>query len=396
MLLHRPDMKRRLAAGALLVLAACSSKGADSNGQPASGTDDIIGGVDAKSAALDAVGAIMVKDPTTQQYQMLCSATLIGKDVVLSAKHCAVQFANGEATADGGPPSLVEQRFIDSYEMYFAIGFDTKTARMVKMSRVEVCSDYVGGAAGIGCDVSIYRLAEEVNDVRPLKIANPPGEDQIGKRDTAVGYGAQNVPETLLGTRKAGSLTVKALHGAPLAALYPTLDALGDALTATEGVAFVQNNADLISQMYATPLKEGYEVYVGTTPGDAQVCHGDSGGPLLQKVNGELVVVGVASTVGFSGTKLPCTMGAVYATFGPKAQELIQANLAADPCAGIPALGKCDGDVAIRCTNADEGPRQVVKNDCSLLLTRCIPPTEASDAGDAGDASAPSAVSCGE
>jgi S1-C subfamily serine protease len=136
-------------------------------------------------------------------------------------------------------------------------------------------------------------------------------------------------------------------------------------------------------------LKAGYEAFVGGAQGDAQVCFGDSGGPLVANVNGELVIQGVASGLGLGGVKLPCNMGAVYAVPGPAAQQLIKDALT-DPCDGIPALGRCEGDVAVRCTNPDEGPRRAVRTDCSGLLQHCVGGGDA-DAGDAG-----AVVSCAD
>jgi hypothetical protein len=42
-----------------------------------------------------------------------------------------------------------------------------------------------------------------------------------------------------------------------------------------------------------------------------------------------------------------------------------------DPCAGLPAEGLCDGDVATRCTHPNEGERRVVSTDCSALGGTC-------------------------
>lgn len=70
------------------------------------------------------------------------------------------------------------------------------------------------------------------------------------------------------------------------------------------------------------PLLDGYEAQLGGAPGDAQACHGDSGGPLLRNVDGQLVVYGVVSS-GVSGVKEVCqNAGTVYATFGTDAQAM--------------------------------------------------------------------------
>src|SRR6476469_6827693 len=105
--------------GAVLgALAACSGP---SSPAPVQGADnDIIGGVDAKSASLDAIGTLMFKDPQQNNtLQMLCTATLIAPRVILTAKHCA--FEKSVDQADGAPAQVVETRFIDVYPMFFAI-----------------------------------------------------------------------------------------------------------------------------------------------------------------------------------------------------------------------------------------------------------------------------------
>src|SRR5690242_18695402 len=88
------------------VLGACSGPSKDA---PPTSDVDIIGGVDAKSASLDAIGALMVKDQNNT-LQMMCTATLIAPRVILTAKHCAMQ--KDLQQADGGPAQYVETRFI--------------------------------------------------------------------------------------------------------------------------------------------------------------------------------------------------------------------------------------------------------------------------------------------
>ena len=397
-----------LAATTLLCLAqaiACSSKGPD--GAAATGDEaNIIGGVDAKSASLNAVGAIVFRDRATNQLSPLCTATLIGPQTILTAKHCAVQFTQ-TPQADGGPPSpLTETRFLDSLkEMYFSVGFDTKTAtKLVPLDGVTVCNDYQGGWVGLGCDIAVYHLKDAVTDIKPLKITDAAFTDaSIGKKVAAIGYGSQNQPETALGTRKVGALTLRATQGSPLHALYPTLEAFTAALTEAEGVAFVSNSAADLGALYNQEMKSGSEVFLGAAEGDAQVCHGDSGGPLLQNVNGELVVQGVLSAMPFAGARLSCQSGAIYElpTSAP-ARALIAASLI-DPCAGVPSVGRCEGDVAVRCTRPDEGPRRLVKTDCSAILQHCVAPEPADAGSEAGatreggaatDAGAAAEVSC--
>jgi len=356
------------------------------------GSNDIIGGVDAKSASLDAVGALVYRAaPGQPANQLLCSATLIGPRHVLTAKHCATQLSEA-ALADGGPSGqLVEQRFIDILpDLQFAIGSDIQAPkRLLALEAVDTCMEPQVGS-DLGCDVAVYRLKEAVTDIQPLPVATASiGPDEVGKKMIAIGYGNQaSTGPARNGTRKLGSITARAVTGAPMKSMFPTFEEFLNKMRTQEGEVLVNSNTSIYQEYYDRPLIDGYEAFFGGQDNDVQACHGDSGGPLLAKVDGKLIVKGVASRV-VSGVRVACSVGTTYATFGANAQTLVK-NQLNDPCEGIPAEGKCEGDVAIRCTNADEGERRVTKTDCSDVLLRCIPGSAAG--GDAGAAS----VSCGE
>ena len=83
---------RRLAlslAAALGLLAAGSACSSSTPGPEAS-SDDIIGGVDAKGAKLNAIGTVGRKG-FDGAFDYFCTATLVAPNVVLTAKHCATR-----------------------------------------------------------------------------------------------------------------------------------------------------------------------------------------------------------------------------------------------------------------------------------------------------------------
>src|SRR4051794_26960962 len=148
--------------GLLGTVGACSSTSA-----PKTEAADLIGGVDAKSASLDAVGALLA-NVAPDQLQQICTGTLIAPRVVLTAKHCAV---NKRIEATDGGSTFVDERVIDEYPIYFGIGADANapTQRLVEVESVETCNLGDTGFMGLGCDVAVYHLKESVDDVRPLK-----------------------------------------------------------------------------------------------------------------------------------------------------------------------------------------------------------------------------------
>lgn len=391
----------------VLVLSVACSKEESPTSEASGGDSEVIGGVDAKSASLDAIGALVYLDPQTQKQTELCTATLITPAVVLTAKHCAMEKTVQE-TPDGGPQQIVETRYIDALQISFAVGPDIAAPKkLVGVESVETCNVANSGFMGLGCDVAIYRLKEAITDVTPLEVAKGiPTNDEIGKRRIAIGYGIQEQSRTteLVGTRKLGSVTLRAITGSPLKIQFPeSADQYIDAMRETEGEAYVDNYDADLRAFYDYAMLEGYEFYTGGVDGDVQICSGDSGGPLLAKIDGKLVVQGVASGT-VSGVRLPCKFGAVYAGFGPKAQELLE-HAVHDPCEGVPAEGRCEGDVAVRCTTVTEGPRRLTRTDCSDALQRCIAPVALPPAdpdggsGDGGAEAGPAPlpqVSCGD
>lgn len=323
----------------------------------ASDASDIIGGVDAASARLDAIGSVGTKD-YEGRYDYFCTATLIAPKAVLTAKHCALE-------GPGGAPRLASEK------IFFAVGADTGAPKQViEATDVLVSPVEEGGMVDYGSDVAVYVLAEPVKDVAPMPWAKAHlAADELGKRFSAVGYGIHD-RERNSGVRKAGSVTLQAVEGQPIRRLFPTKDALLAHLAKTESADWLAANQQRIDTFYDLTLLPGYEAYLGLGDGDAQPCSGDSGGPLVANVDGTLTVVSVVSG-SFKGAAYPCsTVGEVYATLGEKVQPMLDA--ATGPCEGVPVEGRCEAfTTAVRCVGVNEGPQKITKTDCGALGQSC-------------------------
>jgi len=337
----------------LSLVVACTQSSTGSS----TGSEDIIGGVDATGAKLNAIGAVGNKVGESG-FDYFCTATLIAPDLVLTAKHCATD----------GPPA--NRRHMDNDDVYFAVGPDsTKPLKMVKAKDVVIAPVNEGGFVKYGSDVAIYVLAEPITDIKPLRFAKAHlSRDQVGKPYTAVGYGVRDRERTS-GQRRAGAVTLRAVDGKPMQAIFENKDAFFGYLREKEGDSYIESNKTRLEEFWEFSLLDQHEAYLGLGQDDAQPCSGDSGGPLVHKAaDGELEVVAVVSG-SFKGWKYPCSLlGESYATLGPKVQEMIRDTQA---CKGVPIEGKCEGTVAVRCVSDAEGPQKVTKTDCGLINQVC-------------------------
>ncbi len=319
--------------------------------------NDIIGGVDASSAKLDAIGTLGSKG-WSGEVSYFCTATLVGPKVVLTAKHCAA----------GGPK---EEPRIAHEEIFFMVGADSeKPKQIVKAREVLLSPIEEGGMVKYGSDVAVYLLEKEVEGVTPMPyLKGHLAADQVGKTLTAVGFGIRDRDRTS-GQRMAGAVTLQAVEGQPVHAVFPTKEAFIDHMTKHEGASWVESSKARLDEFYDFTLLPGHEAYLGMGENDAQPCSGDSGGPLIQKIDGKMTVVAVVSG-SFKGRTYPCsTVGEAYATLGDKVQPMLAS--ATGPCEGVPVEGRCEmGSIAVRCVADTEGPQKITKLDCADLDQTC-------------------------
>lgn len=318
--------------------------------------DEIIGGVDAASVKLDAIGSLVFDGKS------FCTGTLIAPTLVLTAKHCALQLDDGTV----GRNYLLT----DVGSVSFAIGHDsTAPRRAVTVKRTDMASLNVGGI-GYGADVAVYTLDEAITEVDPLPVS--PAfltEADVGKAFVAIGYGVRDRAGSS-GRRTMGNITLSMLEGLPYEAAFGDYESFAAYYAAALGRTLSWQEEEEVRAIYSQPLLSGYEVFFGAKDGDAQACSGDSGGPLLRKVDGKLTVFGVASWVPSKSERSPCSRGAIYATFGPSVRELF-AEMSHDACGDVPVAGQCDGNTAVRCISSEEGTPRVTRTNCEDLDQAC-------------------------
>jgi hypothetical protein len=335
-------------------------------------------------------------------FQAVCTGTLIAPNAVLTSRSCAAYYGNYYYYYPGS------SRFV------FAIGADVRSgARYIDVVHVSYPADG---------DLAVLHLGEAATGVTPFPLANL-NANHVGQRFAALGYGNDS-NYGARGERRAGAVTLRGLEGRIYEFAYgsfeeffahfgggyadggtpppiPAFDA-GTAGAAgfpaedgggwggswggsgpTPDAGVIGPDADIFppdggDDWYREQLLAQYngtllgptEAYAGGAEGDAQPCYGDEGGPLARAVNGQVRLFGVMSRL-VAG----CERGAVYTRFTPELRDFVtQALRWRDPCDGVTRLGRCDGNVAVRCAGREEGERRAVRFDCSLLAQTCVSP----------------------
>jgi hypothetical protein len=380
--------------------------GASSAGAPGAGAQSIAGQFPAGSPAGGAAGCMGQCQPP---FYPQCTGTLVSKNSVLTSRACGQLFQQ------------VSYGYY-SASLKFSIGADpSQSARLIDVVDVEFAPAVVQNGGLTYPDVAVLHLGQSVTDVAVFPVALLT-DDLIGKPFAAVGFGNSDL-RYQSGTRRAGSLTLKATSGLLYPAIFGTFEAFynyslsggnyypgyagypgyaaanlpavpsgagagafssagssgaGGAPTsagAGGGQSAGSSGAgddwyrQYLQQQYDSTLLDSGTAYLGGTDTDAQPCGADQGGPIVRKLQGQVRVFGVFSRTPFGS----CDKGALYASITSTTKPFIDSAAQwKDPCTGLTSTGSCVGTVATRCSSASEGKRRAVKFDCALLNQVCV------------------------
>jgi hypothetical protein len=328
-----------------------------------------VAGVVAPNPALDHTGALVWVGVESGIINPLCSATLIGRETAVTAKHCAQSLG---AFEQFGTP-VMWARGANARE-------PDELVRIVAAESPEPGDE--PGALGLGYDIALIHFADPVEAEPAIVKAFSP--DLLGASMVSLGYGMSAARVEPDGLRRIGRESVVALDGLLYQILYGDFESFVEAevegrVSDTDYVALAQEDpsiADLASlreQFDGTRLIPEHEICANSLR-NTRGCRGDSGGPLLRVgARGEWEVHGVLSG-GPRSARAECDFGEVYATFGPHTFSFVEQGRSwTDPCGDVDEVGLCDGALMRRCeSHLATHVRRLIEQDCGAAGQPCV------------------------
>jgi V8-like Glu-specific endopeptidase len=237
-------MTRLHLLGGLFLFAACEP-------QIVAEQSAIINGELAAAGEFPAVGALVFD--FGGDFEQYCTGTLIAPNIVLSAAHCVDPALSGIDLDTTAAFTRVVLNQLNTNNGIQAGGIAARVEQII------MNNDFDANFLDQGNDVSVLILDQPVAGVEPIPVTFDNAAAFVGDRFTAVGYGVSNA------ANQSGSGVQR----------FTTFE-----LEAAQGEL----------NFYGTQNDTG-----------TGVCFGDSGGPDLIEVNGELRVFGIHSFV-FDGS----------------------------------------------------------------------------------------------
>ncbi len=361
---YRVWLRRAALLCAVQWVFACE---APPNGATNEQQQSIIGGFAAIDAALNHTGLLVALDPSTGNYEAVCTATLLTAETAVTAKHCAD----------------ILYYIPTGWRFAIVLGPDGEAPEeILEVVAFDVSAPYSGGFAGEGSDVAVMHLDTPASSPDHFPEPRPSSDLELGRSMVTLGYGVFGASGASDLARRIGRETVEATEGLALEAIFGDFESFvewfftgqvtdEDILEELEGDPFLDYLLEEYESIY---LLEEHEAVTGLQPRDTQSCYGDSGSPLLRLTHeGVWETYGVVSG-GFGSLRSICDFGTVFSTFGPEAFTFItQAMEWEDPCGDVPTAGVCDGNTAVTCTtDVLEGVREVSEQDCEETGELCF------------------------
>ena len=291
---------------------ACSLETQPSSEPVANSESEIIGGTATNDPKYQAVGAIYVEAPEFEISDVICSATLVGPQTIVTARHC---MPTVELFLElGGTAYMAFGEFAFGADQLVAIT-DYVTAPPAPHGR--------GLLGDGGRDIAVAHLASVPVGIKPAKLGRYTGcmlDDQF----QIVGYGFNE--DFFYGNKFAGTATARAHAGRWYRLIFDqNKAAFLDWYFTDANTNPTAEEAELWWDGFK--LEPGYELLAGGLDGEAVACFGDSGGPLLKGTNAHnMTTYGVSFAVEGSLSTI-CAKGGGYAVFNRENLDFVKSHL---------------------------------------------------------------------